>query len=272
MGTKKPVMYSRFQLVKKYFSYWLHASSGKGFGVHSPFVFDFIIHVLNDRSRAIREEVIEHYRKSLLRNRAVIEVKDFGAGSSVSNQPERRIKDIAKSALKKPKYARLLQKIARYYEKKNIIELGTSFGTTAAYLAASAEDARVVTFEGSASVSAIAKKFFLENKFENITRIEGDFEETLPEYLKTCEKTDLAFIDGNHRKDPTVRYFRSICEKTDAESILIFDDIHWSPEMEEAWDIIRSDKKVTLSIDLFFYGIVFFKKEFLEKRAFTIRF
>ena len=41
-------MYNRFQLAKKFLHYYLTASNGKGHGIHSPFVFDFITNVLND--------------------------------------------------------------------------------------------------------------------------------------------------------------------------------------------------------------------------------
>ena len=38
--------------------------------------------------------------------------------------------------------------------------------------------------------------------------------------------------------------------------------------MEAAWETIKKDAAVTCSIDLFFIGIVFFRKEFKEKQAF----
>jgi hypothetical protein len=60
--------------------------------------------------------------------------------------------------------------------------------------------------------------------------------------------------------------------KTSQESILVFDDIHWSREMEEAWGIIKSHSSVKCAIDLFFIGIIFFREEFKEKQDFTIRF
>jgi predicted O-methyltransferase YrrM len=85
-------------------------------------------------------------------------------------------------------------------------------------------------------------------------------------------RIDLAFIDGNHRKEPTLRYFETILPKTHEGSCIVFDDIHWSSEMEEAWELIRKDERVKLSIDLFFIGIVFFRTEFREKQHFSIRY
>ncbi len=79
----KSKMYSSFQLAKKYFHYYFHSKNGKGHGVHSPFVFDFIIHVLNDKKKYPCYDTIESLRRSLLKNNTEIEVEDFGAGSAV---------------------------------------------------------------------------------------------------------------------------------------------------------------------------------------------
>jgi predicted O-methyltransferase YrrM len=89
--------------------------------------------------------------------------------------------------------------------------------------------------------------------------------------VRGLSTVDFAFIDGNHRKEPTEKYFNELLAKTNNDSILVFDDIHWSREMEAAWDTIKNSPAVTCSIDLFFIGIVFFRKEFKEKQHFKIR-
>ena len=86
------------------------------------------------------------------------------------------------------------------------------------------------------------------------------------------EKINLAFIDGNHRKEPTLHYFSELLKKSTNDSIFIFDDIHWSSEMEEAWNLIQQHDSVTLTVDLFFIGLVFFSTDFKVKQHFTIRF
>jgi len=63
-----------------------------------------------------------------------------------------------------------------------------------------------------------------------------------------------------------------LLKKAHNETILIFDDIHWSAQMEEAWEIIKQHNSVTLSIDLFFIGIVFLRKDFKVKQHFSLRF
>jgi predicted O-methyltransferase YrrM len=265
-------MYSSFQLAKKYVHYLLTAHNGKGHGVHSPFVFDFIIHVLNDKKKYDCYPKIESVREQLLKNNTTIEVEDFGAGSAVIPFKNRIAKDIAASSLKKKKYAQLLFRIAKYYDAKTIVELGTSFGITTSYLASANVDSKVFTFEGAKNIAKIAKENFEKLQLKNIEMIEGDFEKTLPSISNKIENIDLLFVDGNHRKEPTLEYFNFFLSKAGNNSIFIFDDIHWSQEMEEAWEIIKSHSAVTLSIDLFFIGLVFFSNDFKVIQDFPIRF
>lgn len=265
-------MYSPFQLAKKYLRYYFTASNGKGHGTHSPFVFDFIINVLNDNKQYDCYDKIEATRQELKNNSSIIEVEDFGAGSTVIKSNKRIVKDIANSSLKSPKFAQLLFRMVQYYKPENVLELGTSFGITAAYLACGNAQAKVYTCEGATQIAATAQNNFKELSINNINLIQGDFAKTLPELFSTLKKIDFAFVDGNHRKEPTLQYFRQLLAHSTGATILVFDDIHWSKEMEEAWSAIQQDVAVTLTIDLFFIGIVCINNNIKVKQHFTIRF
>ena len=82
--------------------------------------------------------------------------------------------------------------------------------------------------------------------------------------------TDLIFFDGNHQKEATLNYFNQLLPLAHNDSVFIFDDIHWSKGMEEAWEKIKKHPEVRVTIDSFYWGIVFFRKE-QEKEHFTIR-
>ena len=215
---------------------------------------------------------IEQQRQQLLQNNEVIEVEDFGAGSAVMKSNKRIIKNIAAASLKPKKFAQLLYRIVQYYQPATIIELGTSLGITTCYLAKGNEAGRVFTFEGSASIATIAQKNFEYLQLKNIRLTLGDFAKTFQPMLNETGRVDLAFIDGNHRKLPTIQYFDQLLRHSSASTILIFDDIHWSEEMEAAWSQIQQHSSVTLSIDLFFIGLVFLHPKFKEKQHFSIRF
>jgi predicted O-methyltransferase YrrM len=265
-------MYSKFQLALKYLQYYFTASSGKGHGIHSPFVFEFITKVLNDKTNYPAYKQVEDLRQQLLKNKKLLSIDDMGAGSTVSKTNQRTIASIAKNAAKTEKFGQLLYRMVKYYQPETILELGTSLGITTSYLAKANPDAKVITLEGAKPVAAIANENFTTLQIPNIEVIEGNFDDTLLPVTGQLSTVDFAFIDGNHRLQPTKKYFETLLLKANNLSIIILDDIHWSREMEQAWQYCKDHSSVTLSIDLFFIGILIFRKEIKGKQHFSIRF
>ena len=263
-------MYTKFQLAKKWLYYYFTASNGNGHGIHSPFVFNFITAVLKDKKQYPCYAVIEKVRAALKTNNAIIEVEDFGAGSNSIKSNRRAVKAIAKSSLKPVKYAQLLHRMVQYYAPQNVVELGTSLGITTAYLATADAHTKVFTCEGAGNVAAIAENNFKQLRLENITIVPGDFSKTLPTLFSSLKNIDFAFVDGNHLEIPTLLYFEQLLACSNDHTILVFDDIHWSREMEAAWSVIQQHAAVTLTIDLFFIGIVCINTSIKEKQHFTI--
>lgn len=265
-------MYSWWQLAVKYLNYYLIASNGKGHGTHSPFIFNFITNVLNDKKQYPEYDKVENLRKQLLDNETVLSVKDFGAGSSISTTNQRTIASIAKYAAKSKKLAQLLFRMVKAYQPETILELGTSLGLTTSYLSFAKPTANLITMEGAKEIADVAKNNFESLGLNNITLTEGNFDLTLSNVVGGLSSIDFAFIDGNHRQQPTERYFLELLSKAANNSIFIFDDIHWSIEMDAAWKTIKNHPSVRCTVDLFFIGIVFFRPEFFEKQHFTVRF
>ena len=265
-------MYSSFQLALKYFRYLLTSSNGRGHGVHSPFVYEFINQVLNDNRQFHCFNSIERLRDELRSDQTEINVPDFGAGSRLSAGKKRKVSSIAVSSLKPKKYAQLLFRLVHFYKPQTIVELGTSLGVSTAYLSCANPDAQIITMEGAPEIATIAKKNFEKLRLPNIEVITGNFDKTLESVIRPLSTVNFAFIDGNHRKEPTTHYFNMLMTKTNPSSILVFDDIHWSNEMEAAWEAIKCHPSITLTIDLFFIGIVFLRTEQKVAEHFTIRF
>ena len=275
-------MYSRLRLAQKYFHYYRTASNGKGHGIHSPFVFDFVVKVLNDDERYPEYAAIERLRSQLQQDHTPLEIEDMGAGSAmkggagVKTNPamsySRKISDIARQAAKAPKWGQLLFRIARYYRPDTVLELGTSLGFSTAYLAKGAPGAHVETIEGASAIADIAMKNFRMLELGNIHLTTGNFDVVLAPVLEKTGSVNLAFVDGNHRREPTLAYFEQLLSHAARPAVLIFDDIHWSAEMEDAWTAIKNDPRVYLTIDLFFIGLVFLREEFKVKQDFVIRF
>ena len=240
--------------------------------MHSPFVFDFIRNVLRNHKGIYPPEVIESLRAAMEKDRRIIAVEDLGAGSRIRQSRQRSIREIARSSVKNRKYSHLLYRVVRHYQPQTILELGTSLGITTATLAAANQAATIYTIEGSAAVHAQAQENFRALQLPNIRALQGSFDDLLPQLLPSLPGVDLAFIDGNHRYEPTLHYFRQVLEKCGPASILIFDDIHWSSEMEAAWKEIQQHPQVRCTIDLFFPGFVFLNPAFKTKQHFVIRY
>ena len=256
-------------IIKSYLKFLFHSKNEHG--VHSPFVFDLVTKCFYDATKYQEYEVLKSYRKSLLENKNTIEVTDFGAGSRVFKSNTREIAKIAQTAGITPKNAELLFRIVHYFQPKSILEIGTSLGLATSALSLGNSNAKIITLEGCPNTMATAKKMFQVSsfKFPNNavdfvnTEFNLFFENLKPQIF------DLVYFDGNHSKKATLEYFEALLPTISNDSVWIFDDIHWSADMEEAWEIIKKHSKVSVTIDTFQWGIVFFRIE-QEKEHFII--
>jgi predicted O-methyltransferase YrrM len=245
------------RFAKDYLLYRLKAKNRHG--LHSPFVYRLVDTVIYDfHAKKVYPE-IENIREGLLKDDRIITITDLGAGSHVNNDRRKKISDIAKNALKSPRLAQLLYRLVADLKPNNIIELGTCLGITTLYLQKAAPDAKVYTLEGCPETAGIAKESFKKAKLNNIELITGNFDNTLPGVINKLQKLDFVFVDGNHQKDATLKYFEWCLPKVQENTMLIFDDIYWSEGMKEAWAQIKAHPKVTATVDLFWIGLVFFK-------------
>lgn len=256
----------------KLVSHLSHSFRKKGlYSLHSPFVYEFASQVLFDRKRYPAYNAISKARHNMLSNRNTIETVDFGAKAKYSEFKTYRIRvnALAKKRIGNSSDVELLYRIARYYKSEQILEFGTSTGLSSVALALSHPGARLTTLEGCASVASVAQSVFEKLNLNNISMEIGNFNVILADVLNKLPKLDLVFFDGNHRKLPTINYFHHCMTKVHEDSIFIFDDIRWSPEMYEAWQEIIKTKDVSISIELTRMGIVFFRKGF-QKQHFVL--
>lgn len=212
--------------------------------------------------------MLEQHRKKLLRDTSTISITDFGAGSRVFKSNERTVKAIAKNAGIPIKRQQLLFRLARYFQPNNLLELGTSLGMGTVAMATGNPNGTVTTVEGCPATSAKAQQYFNSFGIENSTTETLTFEQFFQQH--NPEVFDFVYVDGNHDKEATLRYFERLLKHIHKDSIIIFDDIYWSPEMTEAWQQIYNHPKVTVSIDTFQWGLVFFRSE-QPKQHFRIR-
>ncbi len=244
----------------KYLRYLLFSRHLRGHGIHSPFVFDLVSRVFRNKIDPDVVLMIENIRKKNAYDKRIISVLDFGAGSSKMKSSLRKVSDIVRYSAVPGKYGVLLCRLAKEFGKPDIVEFGTSAGISTMYLAASCPDSTVYSIEGCPATAEIARENFISAGIGNINLLTGSFDEKLPELLTKPVRPGLVFIDGNHRKEPTINYLRQMAGLSCSKTIIIIDDIHSSDEMEEAWSFIKNHEKVTLTVDIFRMGFVFFRE------------
>jgi len=251
-------------LLKFYFA------SDTYYRVHSPFLFELLDNTLEDDRQYYIFEEIEELRQKLLSDNSIIEVEDLGAGSKTTKSNQRSIKSITSSAVSPAYQSQFLYKLANFMKSENIIELGTSMGISSLYLSAYSNKVKLISLEGSKNILELANKNFTVFNKKNISTLLGHFDQTLPKALMQIDKLDMVYIDGNHAKAPTLNYFNACLPKVYDQTVLIFDDIYWSKGMTEAWEIIKSNPTVRLSLDMYYFGIVFFNSDIKKKQDFKI--
>ncbi len=255
-------------IVKSYLNFlW---NSKNEHGVHSPFVFNLVAKCFYDNRNYAEYSILKNYRKSLLENYDTIKVTDFGAGSKVFKSNTRAINQIAKNAGISSKRAKLLFRITNYFQPTTILEIGTSLGLATSALSLGNRNAKIITLEGCPNTSDIARTLFDKFGFYNIRTEITEFSDYLKKLHTPFNIFHLIYFDGNHSKTATLEYFELLLTTVTNETVWIFDDIHWSADMEEAWGIIKKHPKVTVTIDTFQWGIVFFREE-QPKEHFVIR-
>lgn len=254
-----------------------HFSSLTKHDIDSPFVCELVTKVINVPPRlrtTVDCQPIEHLRNELLRDDTEINVSHLRTGSSSL----RKTKDICRKSGKNKKYGQLLFRLVNHFQPETILDLGTCLGITTLYLSKGNPFAKIVSIEGCPEVAVVAKRNFEKLSATNIQQVTGNFDDELVPSIKKLVSAegehaslDFVFFDGNHHKEPTLRYFSQCLEHANDNSVFVFDDIRWSPEMEETWKGIIEHPRVTATVDLFFMGLVFFRKE-LARQNFVVRF
>lgn len=236
-------------------------------GIHSPFVFKLAKECLKNKKSTQFIEDIQHYRERLLGAERSITITDFGAGSRIFKSNQRRICDIAKHAGASQKRMYLLQRLLAYFSPEQVLEIGTSLGMATFAMAKGSPDSKITSLEGCPATLAVAQETLDHFKCTNVALVEGRFRESI-QNLNT-HKIDMIYFDGNHSKEATLEYVRTLLPTAINGTVWIFDDIHWSKDMTEAWNEIIALPEVSVSIDCYWLGLVFFRNEQVKEHFYV---
>lgn len=262
------------KLLKAYIKWYWKAKNLHG--IHSPFLFDFIKDCLNKDEMHEHFGQIESLRETYRRDSKMLVYQDPGAGNRRRPNPglsvkQTQVKAIAKTSLQKPKYCRLFFRLIRYFNITSVLELGTSLGITTSYMSLANKDATIDTIEGVEQISALALSTFERLECTNVYLHRGLFDQRLPELLRPEKQYELVFVDGNHKGEALLNYFGLLIKHIPNHGVLVLDDIRWSTSMFEAWEQIKKDHRVRVTLDFFNMGMLFFDPA-LSKENFYIKF
>ena len=260
----------KLSTILKYLNYQL--TSFTEHDLHSPFLYNFYTELIKNEHPYGDFELLDGVRKKIKADKTCIDVTDLGAGSKKLASNKRQVKKIAQHGIAQKKQAEFLYRLVNKFEPRIMVELGTSIGITSLYLSKASEKSTLYTIEGCPNLTNYSKQLFSQYQSKNITSITGNFNIELPKLLNNIESLDFIYIDGNHTYDATINYFQMSLLKKNAQSIFVFDDIYWSDGMQKAWKEICAHPEVTLSLDLFYFGIVFFRTEHKNKQHVVLKF
>lgn len=252
-----------------FLKYWLLAVNEHA--LHPPFVYSLYTQTIKPDYPEDIFGTIEKIRKQFLQSREAIHFTELGAGSSMSSQKERPIRQLAQHSLSSARFSRLFYRLIQQQQANTILELGTSLGINTLYLSAAAPLGQVYTLEGCPQTASHAKSLFDKWEHKNIHLRQGNIDDTLPGLLEELNALDAAYLDANHTYEASMRYFSMLLPKVHGQSFLIIDDIYWSAGMQRAWKEMKQHPQVSLSLDLFDAGILFFRPG-LQKAHYVLRF
>jgi predicted O-methyltransferase YrrM len=253
-------MHQATHFIKHFFT-----AKRNGHGIHSPFAYQLCEEVFYNHNSFYDLEALKKIREQLLSNEQTLSIEDFGAGSKTFTGNIRKIKDIAARGISTRLQSETLYKLINFLNCSTCIELGTSIGLNTLYLAKGNANGTVISIEGSKSLADFAQALAKNNNVTNVQYVTAQFNEALPALLNKIPTLDLLYADGNHTYEATREYFNAALKKKHNNSVFIFDDIYWSKGMTKAWQEIKQHPDITLSIDAFYFGMVFFKQEIKEK-------
>ncbi|OYU84997.1 MAG: methyltransferase [Flavobacterium sp. BFFFF2] len=252
--------------LQSYLIFWWRSSNQHG--VHSPFVFRWVTQCLY-APKSTHWKTWMAWRKQLLSATHTFELTDFGAKSSRSESNFRTQSQLVRWAGTSPLKAQLLIQNAAYFQPKTVLELGTSLGLGTYAFHLGNPESQITTLEGDPAIQQHVATLFKQLHCENIVSQCIQFQDWLCE-PNLSNSFDLIFFDGHHQGDAMLRYAKQLLRCTHEGTLWIWDDIYWSVSMKQAWDEVCTWPEVTVSVDTFHLGFLFFRTG-QAKEHFVIR-
>jgi predicted O-methyltransferase YrrM len=233
--------------------------------MHSPYLFDAMRYVFDAKRQYYAFREIEGIRHSLGKSPVQVSPNGLGAPSRKAFRRPRTVGDVISVSTSSAFKCQCLFRLALFLEAKTILEIGSAAGVSTAYLASTSANAIVHAFEGNPVLADHVERVARALELQNIRVHKGAFAQAVPAVLDEIKHFDLAFLDGNHRHKPTLTHFQLLKDRLSEDSVIVVDDIRWSEEMWRAWKELSADSAVTAALDIYSFGMLFFRPAFRDR-------
>lgn len=240
----------------------------KGHGVHSPFVFNLITKVIDERASFYCLRDIQSTRDAMSRLEQTFPIAGPDKAGTARLLPAHKI--VRQNAVK-PKSGTLLMRIVNYFRPRTILQIGCSAGFSSLYLSAYDSGIPVVVLERDPGLSALSRLVFEMHKTRNIELREGPYTETLPGLLSGNDGVDFIYLDFGNTPATNRFAFEQCLPFFYEKSVLVMGGIKTSGEKKKFWNEICSCPEVSVTVDVYEFGIAFFNKK-LHKRNYIVSF
>lgn len=200
----------------------------KGHGIHSPFVFNFITKVIEEKTAYYAYNDIREY------------ILSFPEIQFVEN-----------------KFGRLLFKSVNYFNAKTILELGSGIGINTLYLTVASKQSHCISVETDDKKRELAKQ--LLKKWGYNIQLTADKFPVIDKPLD-CILLNLRDYDTDHQT--LIPYLLSCVNEN---SFIIVDGIRTNRKHQMLWKRLIGCEEVIVSLDLFHVGLLFFNPKYYKR-------
>jgi predicted O-methyltransferase YrrM len=198
-------------------------------------------------------------RRDQLASGGAVEPRIAERGSAVASEALPPIPTWVASIISlHPVWCLFLMRLVRELAPRSCLELGTGFGISGAYQAASLElngVGALSTLEGAPQLAEIAEQGFAALRLNERVEVGvGPLEDTLGHALERAAPVDYAFLDADHTAEATLEHFNAIVTHLSDGAVVVLDDINWAEG--RAWRTIRRHDRVSVALGLLRVGIV----------------
>jgi predicted O-methyltransferase YrrM len=214
----------------------------KGFGIHSPFTYNLITKVIEEKTPYYIFDEIENFRKT-----------SFGKRKS---EVETQHKN----------YGALLFRLVNFFKCRSVLQIRSYTGILSLYLSmASRKHCICYALEENRGLPEATKYFANSHQLENLHFMVGEYAGNLEKLKTEISSFDMVFINQSGNQEKTLEAIEFTRAFFTEKTILIIDGIARNKEMKALWKSIKNHPKTQLTIDLFALGIVFFDKKLNKK-------